>query len=40
VYLHAAAGDLAAQGKVGLAAGEIAQFLPEARYIASFGPIV
>ena len=31
VYLHGLAGEYAADGKVGLAAGEIANFLPEAR---------
>ena len=31
VYLHGLAGEYAADGKVGLAAGEIAQFLPQAR---------
>lgn len=33
VYLHGAAGDLAAKNKVGLAAGEIAAAFPEARYL-------
>ncbi|MBR4958288.1 MAG: hypothetical protein IKY55_02580, partial [Phascolarctobacterium sp.] len=31
VYLHGLAGEYATDGKVGLAAGEIAQFLPQAR---------
>ena len=31
VFLHGLAGEYAADGKVGLAAGEIANFLPEAR---------
>jgi hydroxyethylthiazole kinase-like uncharacterized protein yjeF len=33
VYLHGAAGDVAAASKVGLAAGEIAAAVPQARYI-------
>lgn len=33
VYLHGAAGDLAAKKKIGLAAGEIAAAFPEARYL-------
>ena len=31
VFLHGLAGEYAADGKVGLAAGEIADFLPQAR---------
>ena len=35
VYLHGAAGDVAATEKVGLAAGEIADAVPKARYLVA-----
>ncbi len=39
VYLHGLAGELAADGAIGLAAGEIAAFVPEARRMVENGEI-
>jgi NAD(P)H-hydrate epimerase len=39
VYLHGLAGELAADGCIGLAAGELAAFVPEARRMAENGEI-
>ena len=37
VYLHGAAGDLASGGSVGLAAGELGSYLPQARKMVEQG---
>ena len=37
VYMHGLAGDLASKGIIGMAAGEISQYLPQARRIIEQG---